>query len=199
VREALQIGSVACYSLRIDAFRGEDMKPLPLTLGFASRCVVATFFVAAICGACSAAPRELLGKSVRARVVATLIVETTEGKTFPQQITGDHVIYISTRGRVFERTNQVDEAGSDRKSNNYSHEPGELNWAFRGNNLGFSKTEIGVHVVHTISFDASFRTCHYSAQFRIVGPIGQAGLLRVRSVTVDPSSCTIQDGNALSN
>jgi hypothetical protein len=92
------------------------MMPMTFAIRLAIGCIVATFFVVAISGVCNAAPQELLGKSIAMRGTATYIIETPEGKTYPQRETVERVLYISTRGRVFERNKHVTETSTDRNS-----------------------------------------------------------------------------------
>jgi hypothetical protein len=179
------------------------MKPLTFPIRLVSRCVVATLFVATISGSCNAAPQQMLGKSIVLRATSTYIIEKPNGTAYPDHHTSEAVIYISTLGRVFIRKQLQTATSVDRRSKTTERSPDEakdIHW--NGNDLVSSRTVDGVQFVQTISFDAGFQTCQVSSQYKVVGTFRDrlnGEPRRLRSMTLDSYSCTIQEGNPFAN
>src|SRR6266849_343658 len=183
---------------------------------------VASFGLAALAAAdaASAAPKQLYGKSV--------VVSWTESRS--QRFVGEQAfrsvnvslqrsIYVSTAGRVFDRTNATASGGGGGQRGGGSRSVtgsaesigtagtnfsgGARNVQFHGNSMtitsGFTASARRV----AVSFDGGFQSC--SAQVITAKQVGTgvaswrgvAGRrqLEVASVSTGPASCSIRSGN----
>jgi len=152
-----------------------------------------------------AAPKELLGKSISWRTMATRVIQGADGRVvLTQNASGEGLIYVSTLGRVFLRGHNVGTRGIVNESREQSpdqHLTGG-DWHVAGDSLVKTSTRAGTTCVNTISFDPSFKTCHMSVRCKTPGAIYSAGGMPwrvLRDWQYESETCSIQEGNAFAN
>ena len=146
----------------------------------------------------SAAPRQLLNKTVTVSYSVSAPARGADGSTLNGSRSSTRTIYISNQGRIFARVNRY----TGRTSQQKEAGPETSTLRFAGNSLvGVLKFESGASLL-TISFDSSFQSC--TAELIAGGengkPIVFKGMNGVMYTTTGKMqfsgvSCSIREGN----
>jgi hypothetical protein len=169
-------------------------------------CVAGLLTTLAGFGPAEAAPQQLLNKTVTYSYTNHYKTRSPSGETLEGDDTWTYTVYISSTGRIFQRSFQRGRMPHD-------HEPGETRNVkgqvrrthFEGNRL--------VHIVafasgatrDTVSFDPTFSSCTYEVVFargsdgsiKFKGRDGK--LYENLSHSFSGYSCSIRDGNSFAN
>jgi hypothetical protein len=146
-------------------------------------------------------PAQLRNKTIHASATFSTPVMGSRGPKVASKISTS-IIYMSTLGRVFVRSDQRAKNGATRAS---EKAPGASGWRFTGRKLVKSfATVSGGAVLLEISFDGSFQSCTYSG---IMGhESGKSykwvGLDGTQHEAIGPgmmsgASCSMTEGNGL--
>ena len=181
---------------QVEEKRGRKMMIRSVSAGFA-------LVLLAVCHA-NAAPQGMLNKTVRVSFDVSIPARTASGETMVARRSVQKVMYVSSAGRVFSRTDR--QAGRAREQKEVG--PGGADGApsIQGNTI------VGTLALGTgasrlvISFDGSFQSC--SAQLITGGQSGRAMTWKGISgnvftatgpATASTPSCSVQAGNAFAN
>lgn len=172
-------------------------------------CLIAGELATMACSEAIAAPAQLLNKTVSLRWTNSYQQRAPDGQEMGRQIASGRTIYISSAGRLFERTTRSSDGGMKRRSD---LGPGEtqsaggvsksVRWA--GDRLvGSVQFESGA-AQYSVSFGAGFSSCSVDVVYgRSGGNMRMKGLdgriYEILSSTVSGQSCSVSDGNALAN
>lgn len=154
----------------------------------------------------SAAPRQLYGKGIEIQYSVTATMETPRGPRSGSSKVG-RTIYVSSTGRLFERSTVSGQPGGTTVSENAPD--AATNKAGEARGMSFRGNELVAHVAYasgagqmTIRFDPTFSTCEGSVRFgseggkaiyrRVNGEVRQLTSLQASSV-----SCRVTTGNPL--
>jgi hypothetical protein len=161
---------------------------------------VALFLVAGLAQA-TAAPAQLLNKTVRISASATVNAVAPDGSRTSVPRTVTRTLYISSKGRVFSRS----ERRAGKNADTVDQAPGaggDSGFRFDGNRLiGVTLSASGARQV-TITFDPSFSSCTATIAFGREGgkPYKVKGLdgkmyTATGVPTASSATCSVQAGN----
>ena len=154
--------------------------------------------------ACADAPQQLRNKTIQADWSVNVVARGADGVTRPRNVAVSHTIYVSSAGRVFERSSRT----NGRASKQFENAPGAAQngngeatgLRFVGNRLvGDTAFEQGA--LHwEVNFDAGFAGCTVVVTFgREAGGIKRKGvngeMLTIEQMKATQESCSIRDGN----
>jgi hypothetical protein len=148
------------------------------------------------------APSQLLNKTVHYSFKASAPTKTSDGRTVTASMVTQRTIYVSSKGRIFDRESRkdLDRAGSSHAAPEQSsfHFEGTLLVAHFGHVSGASRL--------VITFDADFRTCSLTIFSGTEGgkPLTIKGLNGIHYTALDKptfseQSCAVSEGNAFAN
>lgn len=161
--------------------------------------------------AATAAPPQLYNKTIAVSWISQGIYRDPSGQEKASSSNHSYTVYVSSAGRLFERTSR----SAGKKMASHENAPGHFEGrearglAFAGNNLVISRSYSGAGgsgaMRAVVSFDASFSSCSVSVT---VGkengqPVKRRSLDGVVRETVSASTtgtrCSISEGNAFAN
>jgi hypothetical protein len=150
------------------------------------------------------APQQLRNKTIQASWSVDQVARGADGVARPRSIAVSHTVYISSAGRVFERSSRANGRASAQSENapgaaqNRSGEATGLR--FVGNRLvGDTAFEQGARHWE-VNFDAGFASCTVTVTFgREAGGIKRKGIngemLTIEQMKATSENCSIRDGN----
>jgi hypothetical protein len=155
-----------------------------------------------------AAPAQLLNKTLSVSWTSSNLQRAPDGQEHGRQITVNKTIYISSAGRLFERSQRTSDTGM-RGRKDLTPGDAQLNGQARGlqfsgdrliGNLAFASGA----VQFVVSFSGGFTSCTVNVvqgrsggNMRIKGLDGR--MYEILSRTTSGQSCSIRDGNAFAN
>jgi len=156
-----------------------------------------------------AAPQQLLTKTIEFSFTNHETLRDPDGRTFNAQPSFHYIDYVSSAGRIFQRSSR----SSGNLSRTRDKEPdqprlggGEVHTnRFEGNKLVIMNSYAEGAVRMIISFDPSFSTCSVDVLLgkESGGTIKRRGLdgvmREILSSNITDKSCTIRDGNPFGN
>jgi hypothetical protein len=174
--------------------------------------ILLAFVFAGIEGA-RAAPPQLLNKTVSIGWTTQSTVRDPSVAEHPGGSSISYIVYISTAGRLFERSSRSNGkrvGTSDSDPSARQNRIGEARGLrFEGNNLVANRDYSGAGgsgaMRAVVSFDASYSSCsvnvtHGKANGATLKRKGQDGVVReMLSISVTSTSCSIRDGNTFAN
>ena len=172
-------------------------------------CAVAILLASLGPVASAAAPAQLLNKTVSLSFVMQEQVREPDGRTHDIQVRINFTDYISSAGRVFERSSRA--VGAMRQAGNKDPDAtrngiGESRASrLEGDKLVILNAFASGAIRIVVSFDPSFSSC--SAEILMAregrGPIRRKGLdgitRDILSATPSAPSCSVRQGNAFAN
>ncbi len=150
------------------------------------------------------APQQLRNKTIQVNWTVDQVARGADGSAKPRSIAVNHTVYVSSAGRVFERSSRANGRASKQSENapgaaqNGSGEATGLR--FVGNRL-VGDTAFAQGARHwEVSFDAGFASCTVTVSFgREAGGIKRMGIngemLTIEQMKATSESCSIRDGN----
>lgn len=153
-----------------------------------------------------AAPQQLLNKAIQFNWSTEVVQRGPDGQIVRPRIDTNKTIYVSSAGRLFERSSRENQKLRLKKSGDYA--PGAptdksdeaRGIRFVGNNLVGSRAWSRGAAQVTVSFDPSFSSCTLSIVFgREGGKLHRRGLdgkmYEIQSTSVTSQSCSVRAGN----
>jgi hypothetical protein len=156
-----------------------------------------------------AAPQQLLNKTIVFSFTNSGTLREPDGRIISRQRAFSYTDYISSTGRIFQRTSRLD----GRRSRTADNEPDKPRLAggevhtnrFEGNKLVIMNSYAEGAVRMVVSFDSAFSTCTVDVVLGKQGGgtirrRGLDGVMReILSSNITNQSCAIRDGNAFAN
>lgn len=161
----------------------------------------------------AAVPQQLMNKTVTLSWIAESVVRDPDGKQRQSSYSIRYIVYISTLGRLFERSSRSvggRTQGGDVDPNAAQTKMGEARGLrFEGNRLvanrGYGGAGGSGAMRAVATFDSSYSSCtravtHGKARGGVIKRKGIDGIVReMLSISVTGANCSIQNGNALAN
>jgi hypothetical protein len=155
-----------------------------------------------------AAPAQLLNKTLSVSWTTSSMQRAPDGREHGRQITVNKTIYISSAGRLFERSQRTSDGGMRGKAD-VAPGDGQMNGQARG--LQFSGDRLigslafaSGAVQYVVNFSGGFTSCTVNVvqgrsggNMRIKGLDGR--MYEILSTSVSGQSCSIREGNALAS
>lgn len=148
-----------------------------------------------------AAPAQLYGKAISISYSVTANAVAEDGTTSNRPRTVQRTIYVSSKGRVFSRSDR--QAGRNADTVERGPESTSGHFSFQGNRLvGVNTNFISGAGQLVVSFDSSFQSCTASITlgresgkaFKFKGLNGKT-FTATGTPTVSTPSCSIREGN----
>jgi hypothetical protein len=148
-----------------------------------------------------AAPAQLYGKAISISYSVTANAVAEDGTTSNRPRTVQRTIYVSSKGRVFSRSDR--QAGRNAETVERGPESTGGHFSFQGNRLvGVNTNFISGAGQLVVSFDSSFQSCTASITlgresgkaFKFKGLNGKT-FTATGTPTVSTPSCSIREGN----
>ena len=148
-----------------------------------------------------AAPAQLYGKAISISYSVTANAVAEDGTTSNRPRTVQRTIYVSSKGRVFSRSDR--QAGRNSDTVERGPEATSGHFSFQGNRLvGVNTSFISGAGQLVVSFDSSFQSCTASIMlgresgkaFKFKGLNGKT-FTATGTPTVSTPSCSIREGN----
>ena len=149
----------------------------------------------------SAAPAQLYGKAISIAYSVTANAVAEDGTTSNRPRTVQRTIYISSKGRVFSRSDR--QAGRNSDTVERGPESTSGHFSFQGNRLvGVNTSFISGAGQLVVNFDSSFQSCTASVTlgresgkaFKFKGLNGKT-FTSTGTPTVSTPTCSIREGN----
>ena len=175
---------------------------MPCRISYAA--VVAALVVLPALPARADAPQPLRNKTIQVNWTVDQVARGADGVTRNRRVAVSHTVYVSSAGRVFERSSRANGPRSKESENapgapqNQSGEATSLR--FVGNRL-VGDTAFAQGARHwEVNFDGGFSSCTVNVTFgREGGGIKRRGItgemLTIDSMKATSESCSIRDGN----
>jgi hypothetical protein len=168
--------------------------------------VSAAFGVVCSNTAAAQAPRQLYNKTVAFSYTTQNLMRDADGKTHSGQTGISYTFYISSAGRIFERSSRSPAGGASQggqfgPDSGAKSKTGETHSVrFEGNKLVSLRGFVTGASRTVVSFDAAFSSCTVSVQQGREGGVfkrkGTDGVLReFLSITVSGETCSVREGN----
>ena len=148
-----------------------------------------------------AAPAQLYGKAISISYSVTANAVAEDGTTSNRPRTVQRTIYVSSKGRVFSRSDR--QAGRNSETVERGPEATSGHFSFQGNRLvGVNTSFISGAGQLVVSFDSSFQSCTASIMlgresgkaFKFKGLNGKT-FTSTGTPTVSTPTCSIREGN----
>lgn len=148
----------------------------------------------------AAAPSQLANKTITVSWTATASGTAEDGSPITRPLVVQRVIYVSSKGRVFVRSNRS--AGNIADSSDKGPEVTGGTYRVEGGRIvGFSKMQGGA-VQIAVTFDSSLQSCSLNVQvgrssnepYKTKAPNGKIYTLR-GTPSLSAMNCSIRDGN----
>jgi len=174
-----------------------------------SRITIALLILVSGVACVEAAPPQLLGKTITFSFTNNQTLREPGGRTFNTQASFQYIDYISSAGRIFQRSSRS--AGSrSRTGDKLPDQPrlggGEVHTnRFEGSKLVIMNSYAEGAVRMVVSFDPAFSTCTVEVVLgrEKGGTIKRRGLNGVMheilTYDITNQSCTVRDGNPFAN
>jgi hypothetical protein len=160
-----------------------------------------------------AAPAQLYNKTVSIGWSVQSTVRDPDGRQRNTSNTISYIVYVSSAGRLFERSSRSDArrsvSGEITPGTTQTRSGEARGLRFEGNNLvanrGYSGGGGSGAMRAVVSFDAGYSSClvkitHGKENGSVMKRRGLDGIVReILSVTVTSTSCSVSDGNAFAN
>lgn len=146
------------------------------------------------------APPQLYNKTIRIAWSQANTLRDHNGRVRQSRNDIQNAIYISARGRIFNKSFVRAPGGTESWERGPEGRPAGAA-AFEGNDIVSRRAWDGIAQEVRITFDPSFSTCSLSVRFGKTGEIqrwkGLDGMTyEVLAVTMGSTSCSISEGNA---
>jgi hypothetical protein len=166
----------------------------------------AAFGVVGSTTAAAQAPRQLYNKTVAFSYMTQSMQRDADGRTRGVQAGISYTFYISSAGRIFERSSRSPGGGASQSGqfgpdSAAKSKTGEAhNVHFEGNKLVSLRGFVSGASRTVVSFDGSFSSCTVSVQQGKEGGVikrkGTDGVVReYLSITVSGETCAVREGN----
>jgi hypothetical protein len=156
--------------------------------------------------AAAQAPRQLLNKTVVFSYTSQSLVREPDGRTHGVSTAINYTFYISSAGRIFERSSRTSQRGARQQGQFGPDSPGTTrigeahNVHFEGNTIVSLRAFVNGASRTVVSFDPSFSSCKVSVQIGkehgVFKRKGIDGVVReFLSITTTGETCSLRDGN----
>ncbi|MCW5702360.1 MAG: hypothetical protein AB7I42_08340 [Bradyrhizobium sp.] len=182
---------------------------MPTAARLAGESIVATIVLGITFGgtASAQAPRQLHNKTVAFSFTSSSVQRSPDGKTRDVQTGINYLFYISSAGRIFERSSrspgrgksQTGQFGPDSSSVTRSGEAHNVH--FEGNRLVSLRAFVNGASRMVVSFDQNYSSCTVSVQIAredggVIKRKGTDGIVReYLSIVTSDETCSIREGN----
>ncbi len=180
----------------------------------AARCgaTIIAGFALVCCGPAAAqAPRQLYNKTVAFSFTSNSVQRSPNGQTRDVHTAINYTFYISSAGRIFERSSRSPDRGASQTGqfgpdSGPTSKTGEAhNVHFEGNKLVSLRAFVTGASRMVVSFDPSFASCTVSVQNAkenggVIKRKGTDGVVReFLSITTSGETCSVREGNPFAN
>lgn len=171
-------------------------------------CLIATIFATPAAPAFAEAPRQLYNKTIQISWSVAVAQTAPDGQKKNVSVAVHHTVYVSSAGRLFERSSRSTKKGMKQSENapgagvNAGGEATGMH--FEGNRLVGNTAFAKGARRFVAAFDPGFSSCTVSVIFgREAGGLKRKGvdgvMYTIDSMTASGESCSIREGNAFAS
>ena len=171
-------------------------------------CLIATIFATPAAPAFAEAPRQLYNKTIQISWSVAVAQTGPDGQKKNVSVAVHHTVYVSSAGRLFERSSRSTKKGMKQSENapgagvNAGGEATGMH--FEGNRLVGNTAFAKGARRFVAAFDSGFLSCTVSVIFgREAGGLKRKGvdgvMYTIDSMTASGESCSIREGNAFAS